>query len=286
MAGAAEKRDDEESELDEMPEDDVEMSFFDHLGELRVRLIRALWGLIPGMALAWGYKETLLEWLVWPMTQAWKKLDLGEPTLHFANPVDPFVAYLKIAVIVGLMVASPWVFWQIWSFISPGLYRKEKRLAIPFVLASTLFFAGGAIFGYFIVFPLGFETFLGFAGKLPSETLKITPTIMINEYLTFSTRMLLAFGLVFETPVVITFLAAAGIVDWKQLLKFGRWWVLIAAVLAALLTPPDVGSQLLMLGPLIALYYISVGIAFFFGTKRKKEREAAIAAAKAEGDQP
>ncbi len=264
-----------ESERPQNPEDDIEMSFFEHLGDLRTRLIRALLGVIPGVAIGWFYKERILDILVRPLTLAWKELGLGKPQLHFANPVDPFVAYLKIAGITGVLFAAPWIFWQIWGFISPGLYRREKRLAIPFVMASTICFVGGAVFGYIVVFPLGFQTFLGFAGALPSKTLSIEPTIMINEYLTFATRMLLAFGVVFEVPVVVTFLAAAGIVNWRQLLRFSRWWILIAAILSALLTPPDVGSQLMMLVPLVILYFISVLLAFIFGMRRKKKREEA-----------
>jgi sec-independent protein translocase protein TatC len=253
----------------EAPEDDREMGFFEHLTELRVRVIRAVLGIIPGVALAWIYKAEILELIVRPMTLAWQDLDLGEPALHFANPVDPFVSYMQLALVVGLMVASPWIFWQLWAFVSPGLYRRERKLAIPFVIASTACFAGGGLFGYFVVFPLGFETFLGFAGMLPSGTIKIQPTIMMTEYLSFATTMLLAFGVVFEVPVVITFLAAAGIVNAKQLLKFSRWWILIAAIVAAVLTPPDVTSQLAMLGPLIVLYFVAVGLAFLFGSKKK-----------------
>jgi len=257
------------------PEDDVQMSFFDHLDELRRRLIRAAWGLLPGIAIAWVFKEQLLDLLVHPLVLAWRKLGLGAPELHFANPVDPFMAYMKISLVVGLLAASPWVFWQFWGFISPGLYSREKRLALPFVLSSTVFFAGGAVFGYLVVFPLGFETFLSFAGMLPSQDLKVTPTIMISEYLDFSTQLLLAFGVVFEVPVIITFLALAGIVDWRQLLKFSRWWIVASSVIAALLTPPDVGSMLLMFVPLVVLYFVSVGIAFVVGKKRPAPKPAA-----------
>lgn len=256
------------------PERDVQMSFFDHLDELRRRLIRAAFGLVPGVAVAWFFKEQLLDLLVHPLVLAWHKLGLGAPELHFANPVDPFMAYMKIALVVGILAASPWIFWQFWGFISPGLYSREKRLALPFVIASTTFFAGGAVFGYLVVFPLGFETFLGFAGMLPSRELKVTPTIMISEYLDFSTQLLLAFGVVFEVPVVITFLALAGIVDWKQLLQFSRWWTVAAAVLAALLTPPDVGSMMMMFVPLMVLYFVSVGIAFLVGKKRPAPKPA------------
>lgn len=255
----------------DVPEQDVEMGFFDHLGELRTRLIRALLGMIPGVAVAWLFKEWLLDFLVAPLLTAWRKRDLGEPSIHFANPIDPFVAYLKIALVVGVVVSAPWIFWQVWQFVAPGLYKRERRLAIPFVLASTVCFAGGAFFGYAVVFPLGFETFLGFAGKLPSEGMSIQPTIMINEYLNFSTRMLLAFGIVFEVPVVVTFLAAAEIVTWRELLRFSRWWVLCATLLSALLTPPDVGSQMLMIAPLVLLYLLSVGLAALWSWSRGRK---------------
>src|SRR5262249_2211599 len=160
---------------------------------LRKRIIRALIGIVPGVAISWYFKERLLELLLRPFSLAWKKLGFGAPSVHFANPIDPFVAYLQIAMAGGLLLAAPWVFWQLWAFIAPGLYRRERRLAIPFVLASTLCFVGGAAFGYIVVFPLGFETFLSFAGLLPGGTVRIQPTIMIEEYLGFALRMLLAF---------------------------------------------------------------------------------------------
>lgn len=254
---------------------DVPMTVWEHLTDLRKRIVRALLGILPCMMIAWELREELLDYLVAPLTKAWLKLGLGEPTLHFANPVDPFVAYLQISLVVGLLFASPWVFYQLWAFIAPGLYEKEKAYAIPFALASAVFFAGGAFFGYSVVFPLGFESLLGMAGMLPSHLIKVQPTIMIDQYLTFATRMLLAFGVVFEVPVVVSFLALAQIVNWKQLLKFGRYWVLVAAVIAALLTPPDVGSMLMMLAPLILLYYLSVGIAYVIGPKVEPEPEAA-----------
>jgi len=255
-----------------VPEDDVEMGFFDHLRELRRRLIRALYGVIPGVAAGWIFREELLAALVQPFHIAWLETGREDPKLVFLNPVDPFVAYLKIAFIVGILIAAPWIFWQLWAFISPGLYRREKRLALPFVIVSTLFFLGGTAFGYYAVFPMAFQYFLDFAVTLPGG-MNIEPTIAINEILTFEVRMLLAFGLVFELPVVTSFMAAAGIVDWRQLLKFSRWWILIATVLSSVLTPPDVGSQLLMLGPLIVLYFFSVLLAMLIGKRKKKKEE-------------
>jgi sec-independent protein translocase protein TatC len=260
--------------LAEAPPEDVPMTVMEHLRELRSRLIKSLLGMLPGTWLAWEYKEYLLKYLLEPLTTAWKQLGLGEPEIHFSNPVDLFVSYMKIALVCGLLASSPWVFYQIWSFIAPGLYKKERFYAIPFVIASTVCFAGGAFFGYRVVFPLGFETLLGFSGMLPGDAIRVTPTIMLTEYMGFATRMLLAFGVVFEVPVVVTFLAMVGIVNWKQLLKFGRWWVVIASVIAALLTPPEVTSQMLMLVPLVVLYFLSVGLAYLFGPKVEPEAKA------------
>lgn len=257
----------------ELPHD-VPMTVWEHVGELRTRLLRAIVGLIPGIAIAWALKERLLEFLVTPLSTAMIRLGHKAPSLHFSNPVDPFVAYFKIALVVGGIFSSPWIFYQAWAFIAPGLYEREKHYAIPFVLASTVFFAGGAFFGYAVVFPLGFETLLGIADMPATSSVSLQPTIMINEYLTFATRMLLAFGVVFEVPVVVTFLALAGLVNWKQLMSFGRWWVLVAAVLAALLTPPDVTSQMAMLVPLVILYYLSVGLAYLFGPKVEQDEPA------------
>jgi sec-independent protein translocase protein TatC len=122
------------------------------------------------------------------------------------------------------------------------------------------------------VFPVGFESLLGFSGMLPSHLVKVAPTIMIDEYLSFATQMLLGFGVVFEVPVVVAFLAVAQLVNWKQLLKFGRWWILLASIIAAVLTPsPDVGSQLMMMTPLVVLYFAAVGIAYLIGPKVEPE---------------
>jgi sec-independent protein translocase protein TatC len=258
------------TKVQDVPPHDVPMGFFEHLEELRKRLIWALLGLIPAMGASWLFKEQLMELLSQPLVTSWKRLGMGAPTLHFAHATDPFMAYLKLSLISSLLVTSPWLFYQVWAFISPGLYHKEKRLVIPFVISSTIFFIGGALFGLKIVFPLGLETLLGFGGVLPGKTLTLKPTLMISEYLDFSMQMLLAFGVVFEIPVVITFLSLLGIVNWKQLIKFSRWWILIATIVAAILTPPDVGSQMMMLIPMIALYFVSILLAYFFGPKVPK----------------
>lgn len=252
-------------------EQDSPMTVMEHVRELRKRLVLAILGLIPGTVLGWIYREELLDLFLKPYSLAFERLGLGTPTIHFASPMSPLMAYFKVAFVAGLLVGMPWIAWQVWAFIAPGLYSREKRYALPFALGSTFFFCGGAWFGYTIVFPMAFDMLLGMSGNIGSVT--VTPTIMIDEYLSFATRMLLAFGVVFEIPVVVTVISAAGLVNWRQLLDFGRWWILVSAVLSAVLTPPDIGSQLLMIIPLVVLYFASVGVAYFVGPPVPKPDE-------------
>ncbi len=251
------------------PENDVEMGFFDHLGELRTRLVHAIYGIFPAAILCFVFVEEIFVWIRRPLATAYEARGMTEPPIHFSNLTDPFVAEIKISLVCGILLAAPWVFYQVWAFIAPGLYRREKLMAIPFIVASTVCFAGGAIFGYAIVFPLACDFLLGVG-----EAIEASPTIMITDYLALTTRLLLAFGVVFEIPVVITVLTIMGVTNWRSLLDFGRWWVLISTLVAALLTPPDVGTQLLMLIPLVGLYFVSVGIAFLIDLRRKDEEEA------------
>ncbi len=252
------------------PEDEAHMTFWEHLGELRTRLFYSLIPFIPAFIAAWIFREEAFAVLVIPLNKAWQSLGMGTPKLHFSTPVEPIVMYLKQSAIVALLVSSPWVFWQIWSFVSPGLYSREKRLVIPFVVASTVCFTIGGLFGWFYIFPPTFETLMDFAGELPGGSVTIEPTLMMGEYMSFIGQMLLVFGITFEVPVVITFLSLIGLVTYKQLLKFGRWWLVVSSVLAAILTPTqDALSMLLLLVPLVGLYYISVVIAFFIDMKRK-----------------
>jgi sec-independent protein translocase protein TatC len=264
----------------ETPEDEAHMTFWEHLGELRSRLMYALIPFIPAFVLAWMFREEVFSFLVIPLNKAWKTLGMGTPKLHFSSPVDPVVVYLKQSAIVALLAASPWVFWQAWGFVAPGLYHNEKKLVIPFVLASTACFTIGGLFGWFYIFPPTFETLMDFAGQLPGGTVTIEPTLMMGEYVSFIAQMLLVFGITFEVPVVITFLSLIGLVTHKQLLKFGRWWLVVASLLAAILTPTqDALSMLLLLVPLVGLYYVSVVIAFFIDLKRKDPLESSAESA-------
>jgi len=255
----------EPPQLPPVAEEDQAMTFFQHLNELRSRLLRSIVGLIPAVAVGWLFKKEIKDFLIAPLEPAWEKLHLpGEAVLRFAGPADAFMMYMKNSLIAGVLLASPWIFWQLWMFIAPGLYKKEKALAIPFIIASTVCFAGGAVFGYKLVFPEAFTVLLGFS----DETL--VATLFVKDYMPFFRRMLLAFGIVFEVPVIVTFLAGAGIVTWQQLLKFSRWWIVCAAFISMLLTPQDVYTMVMMLIPLVLLYFVGVGCAYLLSIFQKK----------------
>jgi sec-independent protein translocase protein TatC len=255
----------EPPQLPPVPERDQEMTFFQHIGELRSRLLRSILGLIPAVAVGWLFKTEIKDFLVAPLQPAWEKLELpGQAVLRFSGPADAFMMYMKNSLIAGVLLASPWIFWQLWMFIAPGLYKKEKALAFPFIIASTVCFAGGAIFGYKLVFPEAFTVLLGFS----DETL--VATLFVKDYMPFFRRMLLAFGIVFEVPVIVTFLAGTGMVTWQQLLKFSRWWIVCAAFISMLLTPQDVYTMVMMLIPLVLLYFVGVGCAYLISVFQKK----------------
>lgn len=239
-----------------MNEDD-KIPFTSHLDELRRRLIIAFIAVAIGFVAAYGFKEQLFEILVRPL-----KLVMAEgDTLIFTNLPEAFFTYLKVAFLTGIGLASPVIIYQFWMFVAPGLYDKEKRLLLPIIFLSTLFFVGGALFGYFIVFPYGFEFFLGFA----TETIRPMPSM--KEYLSFAAKLLLAFGIVFELPLAITFLAKLGLVTVPFLRKNRKYAILLFFAGSAILTPPDVVTQIMMALPLMLLYEISIVGARIFGRK-------------------
>jgi sec-independent protein translocase protein TatC len=237
--------------------------FTAHLEELRKRLITCFVAAGVGFAICYGFKEKLFQILVQPLLRVMKT---GE-TLIFTGLPEAFFTYLKVALLSGLMLAAPIIIYQFWMFVAPGLYNREKRLMLPVVFLSSLFFVGGALFGYFIVFPWGFKFFLGFA----DEHIRALPSM--KEYLGFSAKLLLAFGLVFELPLVITFLAKLGLVSVDFLKKNRKYALLLFFAGAAILTPPDVVTQIMMALPLMLLYEISILGARIFG-KQKIESKA------------
>jgi len=210
--------------------------------------------------------------LVYPFRKAWLVENLpGTPELHFAAPSDAFIAYMKQSMIAGLLFAAPVIFWQLWAFVAPGLYAKEKKTALLFVVSSTLLFALGGMFGWYVAFPVAFGYFLSLSGELGSNGMVITPTVMMTDYLDFVGKLFLAFGIIFEIPLVSLFLSIAGIVNYQQMWRFGRWFVLIAFIVGAVFTPPDVASQLIMAIPMCLLYLLSIGLAYVFGRKPARQ---------------
>jgi sec-independent protein translocase protein TatC len=244
--------------------EDEKLPFTSHLEELRKRLITAFIAVGVGFVIAFGFKERLFKILVHPLIKVMKD---GETLIYTGLP-EAFFTYLKVAFLAGLIVASPIILYQFWMFVAPGLYKNERRMMMPIVLLSSLFFIGGALFGYFIVFPWGFKFFLGFA----TDTIRPLPSM--KEYFGFSAKMLLAFGLVFELPLVLTFLAKLGIVSVDFLKKNRKYAMLLFFAGAAILTPPDVITQIMMALPLMLLYEISIIGAKIFGKKKEKPNAA------------
>jgi sec-independent protein translocase protein TatC len=236
-------------------------SFTAHLEELRSRLIKCVIAVGVGFVISYFFKEQIFHLLTLPLINA---LQSGDH-LIYTNLPEAFFTFLKAAFICSLMLASPVIIYQFWMFTAPGLYDKEKRLLVPILLLSVLFFVGGALFGYFVVFPFGFEFFLSFA----SDTIRPMPSM--KEYLGFASKLLLAFGLVFELPLVITFLARLGIVSVAALKKFRKYTILAFFVAAAILTPPDLVTQIFMALPMILLYELSIISARIFGSKKKHD---------------
>ena len=244
---------------------DDKIPFSAHLEELRKRLITSFIAVAVGFGVCYGFKEKLFQILTQPLISV---MNQGETLIYTGLP-EAFFTFLKVSFLGGLMLASPVIIYQFWMFVAPGLYDREKRLLLPIVFLSTIFFVGGALFGYFIVFPFGFKFFLGFA----TETIRPMPSM--KEYLSFSAKLLLAFGLVFELPLVITFLARLGLVSVEFLKKNRKYAILLFFIGAAILTPPDVVTQIMMAVPLMLLYEISIVGARIFG-KRKEPGEASV----------
>lgn len=258
--------DQDEQENEDEAEGGKAMSFWEHLEELRSRLIRALLALLAGCIVAWTQHDRLLQWLEQPLDHAWQQAGLaGNAALHQAALTAGFTAYVKLALIGGVVLAAPVIFYQLWSFVAPGLYAREKKYVIPFVTLSSVLFAGGAYFSWRVAIPLSFRFFLNLAGGGGDGHVAITPTLMVGEYIDFCLQVLLGFGLTFELPMFLLFLSIAGVVNYLSLLRFARWFIFLAFVVAAVLTPPDVISQLAMAIPMCVLYGLSIGLVYLFG---------------------
>jgi Tat protein translocase TatC len=411
-----------------MPGEGSKMTFLEHLEELRRRIIYCILAIFGGIVVCWAFREEIRGFLEAPLYEAWRSVEGLPPPqpLNFTSLVEPFMLYLKLSGIGGVFLAAPVILYNLWKFISPGLYKRERRVVLPFVFVSSLLFIGGSTIAYSTVFPIGIEFFLDFAAGRSQEDFaaraestvpapvdaiavavaptpsdagvgegvdagppsaapsrwraepfdtppqkprslydlavekilregcgefaaaageggsvalrfswhertcgvppelraltrdgtallagwervasapegfavfevsdappragrheyslhtlgaggdgrKLAPVLMLSDYLSFALNLMLGFGILFELPVLIVFLSLAGLVTSRQLVRFSRWFVVIALVVGAILTPPDVFTQVMFAGPLVVLYFISVVIAFFIERRRNKD---------------
>lgn len=244
------------------------MPFREHLVELRGRVMRAVLGVLVGFVIAWSWHVELFDVLSLPIRGA--MADNGLFAIKALQITESITVYMRLSMIAGLFLASPWVFWQLWAFVAPGLLRSEKRLAVPVIAASVFFFFAGAAFCYFVVLP--FMTDFLIKMTLEAEGLTLEPTLASTT--SYATLLILAFGVVFELPVFMYFLSALGIVTASGLWGFYRYWIVIAAIIGAILTPtPDPVNQLMMSGPLVVLYGLGIGIAWFVEADRRDGRK-------------
>ena len=242
------------------------MTILEHLEELRSRLIKILIAAGVGFCVGYYYSGPIFTFLKKPLVRALAdaKIKSLSQDLIYTGLTEAFFTYLKVGLIAGIFIASPFILYQIWSFVSPGLYKKERGILVPVTVVSFFLFVGGAAFAYFVVFPAGFKVLISI-----TKTTGEVPLIKMQEYFSFIMWMLLAFGVSFELPVVIFLLSRFGIVSYAGLKKFRLYALLGAFVVGAILTPTgDIFNQALLAVPLFILYEISIWITFFFGKKK------------------
>ncbi|MDX4050502.1 twin-arginine translocase subunit TatC [Aliarcobacter skirrowii] len=234
-----------------------------HIADLRKRLTISAISVIAMFFVCFAFYEPILEWMMVPVKDA-----LPTGTSMIAVEIqETFFTAMKVAFFAGFIISLPVIFWQLWLFLAPGLYDHEKKLVIPFVFFATLMFLIGASFAYYIVVPIGFDFLIAFG----SNVVNVLPSI--GKYVGFFTKLMIGFGIAFELPVITFFLAKIGVVDDRMLKDFFRYAVVLIFILAAILTPPDVISQILMALPLILLYGVSIYIAKVFNPASKDEEE-------------
>ena len=258
------------SEL-ESPETDQEqmpsMSFLEHLEELRTRIFHALVAVGAGMGVCFIYREPLFALMQKPIIDTLHRYNLPDH-LVYLTPVDPFNLYLKISALGGLFLTSPYVLYQVWLFISPGLYRREKKYAIPFMVSTIFLFSAGGYFAYRIVYPAALDFLIRFGRQF-------TPMITIHEYTGLFLTVTLGLGLVFEMPILVFFLALMGVISAGWMWRNIRYAILGIFIVAGALAPtPDVSSMIIFASPMLVLYAISIGIAWFVHPTQRRAREA------------
>ena len=259
--------------MDNGPTEEEKMPLTSHLEELKTRLTRILVVVGIGFGFCYLFKDWSFRVITRPLVDAMP----AHSSMIFTGLPEAFFIHMKIAFFASLFLTAPYTLFEIWRFVSPGLYKKEKRLVFPFVFFSTILFIGGILFGYFIALPPAFRFFVSFS----TDFLK--PMISFREYLSLTLKFLLAFGICFEMPVFIFFLAKLGVVNAKMLSKKRRYAILIIFVVAAILTPsPDAISQILMAVPLMVLYEVSIFVAKF----ARREKPAPLDTEDTEKEEP
>ena len=252
-----------EQESEQMPT----MGFLDHLEELRKRIVNSIIAVVVGTGVCWGYREKIYAVMQKPIMDALHSHHLDEK-LVYLNPTEPFNLYIKIAMLAGLFLTSPFVLYQVWMFISPGLYRNEKRYVSPFMISTITLFTLGGYFGYKIAYPRALDFFIGFNGQF-------TPMITVGEYTQLFLSIVLGMGLIFEMPILVFFLAFMGIMSPQFMLKNFRYAILVIFILAAIVTPtPDVINMCVFAAPMLALYGLSVGVAWAVHPRTREKRKA------------
>lgn len=237
-----------------MAENQDKMGFLEHLEELRGRIIKSLFSIILVSIGAYFFSERLIDFISRPISE-----------LYFMSPTEAFAIRIKLSLIAGIIVSVPVIFYHLWQFVVPGLFEREIKLVVPVVLASTIFFLIGATFCFLFVLPLSIKFLLGFG------TEKLKPMIKIGDYVSFISYLILAFGAVFELPVIAYFLGKLGIITPRTLRKGRRYAIVGMLVLSALITPPDVFSQLMLAGPLYFLYEVSIVVVRIVQKKKSEE---------------
>ena len=254
--------DSSEVEQEQMPS----MSFLEHLEELRTRIFHSLIAIACGMGVCWWYREALFGFMQRPILDVLKRY--GIERLVVLTPTEAFNLYLKISALAGLFVTSPYVLYQVWLFISPGLYRQEKRYATPFLFSTVILFFAGGYFGYRGVFPAALKFLIDIGSQF-------TPMITVHEYTDLFLTVILGLGLVFEMPILIFFLALMGVVSAAWMWRNIRYAILGIFIVAGALAPtPDISSMCIFAAPMLALYVASIGIAWFVHPAQRKARAA------------
>lgn len=239
------------------------MTFLEHLEELRKRIFYSFIILICAVIPAWFFSKDLYNILARPVTQF---LPEGKK-LAFTSLTAPFMLYIKVSFLAALFFTSPFIFFQVWMFVAPGLYRREKKYVIPFVLFTSFFFLGGAVFAYFVVFPFACNFFLGMGSEFD-------PVITVDQYFGLALRVILGIALVFELPTLAFFLSKIGLITAKMMIKYFKYAILVIFIIAAIITPtPDMVTQSIIAVPMLGLYGISILIALLVGRGKEKSRK-------------